>query len=53
VYVYWERHRAHIDYARYKELGLPLGAGMVESELLSRVVYAGLTRRSALLVDHP
>lgn len=22
-------------------------------ELLSRVVYAGLTRRSALLVDHP
>ena len=31
VYAYLERHRAHIDYARYKELGLPLGSGMVES----------------------
>ena len=31
VYVYLERHRAHIDYAIYKELGLPLGSGMVES----------------------
>jgi len=30
-YGYWERHRAHLDYARYKELGVPLGAGMVES----------------------
>lgn len=26
-----ERHRDHIDYAAYKELGLPLGSGMVES----------------------
>ena len=31
VYAYLEQHRAHIDYARYKELGLPLGSGMVES----------------------
>ena len=31
VYAYLERHRAHIDYAIYKELGLPLGSGMVES----------------------
>jgi hypothetical protein len=31
VYTYLERHRAHINYARYKELGLPLGSGMVES----------------------
>jgi hypothetical protein len=31
VYVYLKRHRAHIDYAIYKELGLPLGSGMVES----------------------
>jgi hypothetical protein len=30
-YAYLERHRAHIDYAIYKELGLPLGSGMVES----------------------
>ena len=26
-----DKHRAHIDYARFKELGLPLGSGMVES----------------------
>ena len=25
------RHRDHIDYQGYKELGLPLGSGMVES----------------------
>jgi hypothetical protein len=31
VYAYLARHRAHIDYAIYKELGLPLGSGMVES----------------------
>ena len=31
VYAYLERHRAHIDYAIYKALGLPLGSGMVES----------------------
>ena len=31
VYSYLERHREHINYARYKELGLPLGSGMVES----------------------
>jgi hypothetical protein len=28
---YLERHREHIDYQRYKELGLPTGSGMVES----------------------
>ena len=31
VYAYLKRHREHIDYAQYKELGLPLGSGMVES----------------------
>jgi hypothetical protein len=31
VYAYLKRHRAHSDYAIYKELGLPLGSGMVES----------------------
>jgi hypothetical protein len=31
VYAYLARHREPIDYAMYKELGLPLGAGMVES----------------------
>jgi hypothetical protein len=31
VYTYLQRHREHIDYAKYKELGLPLGSGMVES----------------------
>jgi hypothetical protein len=31
VSAYLERHRAHIDYATYKELGWPLGSGMVES----------------------
>lgn len=31
VYTYLERHREHINYVRYKELGLPLGSGMVES----------------------
>ena len=31
VYAYLKRHRAHIDYAIDKELGLPLGSGMVES----------------------
>jgi hypothetical protein len=31
VYAYLERHREHINYAQYKDLGLPLGSGMVES----------------------
>jgi hypothetical protein len=31
LYAYLERHRDHIDYAQYKELGLPMGSGMVES----------------------
>jgi hypothetical protein len=31
VYAYLARHREHMDYAKYKELGLPLGSGMVES----------------------
>lgn len=31
VAAYLERHREHIDYAKYKALGLPLGSGMVES----------------------
>ncbi len=31
LYAYLDRHRDHIDYAQYKDLGLPLGSGMVES----------------------
>jgi hypothetical protein len=31
VYASLDGHRDHIDYARYEELGLPLGSGMVES----------------------
>ena len=31
VHDYLETHRQHINYKRYKELGLPLGSGMVES----------------------
>ena len=31
VYAYLDRHRGHIDYGAYKELGLPIGSGMVES----------------------
>jgi len=31
VHAYLERHREHIDYAADKELGVPLGSGMVES----------------------
>ena len=30
VYAYLQRHREHINYAMYKDLGLPLGSGMVE-----------------------
>jgi hypothetical protein len=47
VYVYWERHRAPIDYAIYKELGLPLGSGMVESacQWLVQQRFKGVGRR--------
>jgi hypothetical protein len=31
LYDYLDKHRAHIDYEKFKELGLPLGSGMVES----------------------
>jgi len=31
VHAYLVRHHDHLDYATYKELGLPLGSGMVES----------------------
>lgn len=31
LYDYLNGHRDHIDYAKYEELGLPLGSGMVES----------------------
>ena len=31
VYAYLQRHREHINYDIYKDLGLPLGSGMVES----------------------
>lgn len=31
LYNYLDKHRAHIDYARFKELGLPIGSGIVES----------------------
>lgn len=31
LYTYLDAHRGHIDYARFKELGLPIGSGLVES----------------------
>jgi hypothetical protein len=31
LYHYLDAHRDHIDYARFKELGLPIGSGLVES----------------------
>ena len=31
VYTYLQTHREHMDYAKFKELGLPLGSGLVES----------------------
>ncbi len=31
LYTYLSTHRDHIDYARFQELGLPIGSGMVES----------------------
>jgi hypothetical protein len=37
VSAYLARHREHMDYATYKEWGLPLGAGMVESACKWRI----------------
>ena len=31
VYNYLDKHRDHIDYAKFKGLGLPIGSGIVES----------------------
>ncbi len=31
LYTYLSTHSDHIDYARFRELGLPIGSGMVES----------------------
>jgi hypothetical protein len=31
MYDYLKRHREHIDYAKFKELGLAIGSGLVES----------------------
>lgn len=31
VYEYLQRHRDHIEYEKFKELGLPIGSGLVES----------------------
>jgi hypothetical protein len=31
VYTYLDRHRDHIDYARLKDFGFPIGSGLVES----------------------
>ena len=31
LYNYLDTHRDHIDYARFKALGLPIGSGVVES----------------------
>lgn len=31
LYNYLDTHRKHIDYARFKALGLPIGSGMIES----------------------
>jgi hypothetical protein len=31
LYNYLDKHRNHIDYAKFKEMGLPIGSGIVES----------------------
>jgi hypothetical protein len=31
LYNYLDKHQQHIDYAKFKELGLPIGSGLVES----------------------
>lgn len=31
LYNYLDKHQNHMDYAKFKELGLPIGSGMVES----------------------
>ena len=31
LYTYLDKHRDHIDYARFAQMGLPIGSGMVES----------------------
>ena len=31
LYTYLSTHEEHIDYARFREMGLPIGSGMVES----------------------
>lgn len=31
LYNYLDKHRDHIDYSKFKELGLPIGSGIVES----------------------
>ena len=31
LYAYLDKHRDHLDYEKFKELGLPIGSGMVES----------------------
>ena len=31
LYTYLDKHRDHIDYEKFKELGLPIGSGLVES----------------------
>jgi len=47
VYAYLARHRDHLDYDRCKELGLPLGSGMVESacKWLIQQRFKGVGRR--------
>ena len=67
VYAYMHRHREHINYDIYKDLGLPLGSGMVEvsrlqcpytdSRLLSYYWPEGLIKpcrrcRQAPIEDH-
>jgi hypothetical protein len=37
VYASLQRHREHSTYDRYKDLGLPLGSGMVESACKWRI----------------
>jgi len=41
LYDYLDKHRAHIDYEKFKELGLPLGSGMVESACKSKAPANG------------
>ena len=49
LHAYLERHREHINYTQYKDLGLPIGSGMVESawKWLSQQRFTGVGMRGS------